>query len=296
MNKLQHWFLATRPWSFTMTLISVSGGAALAAVEGGVSGCLFFHTAGGVVFMHAGTNLMNDYYDVKYGVDTESAETAKYRPHIIILGVAPARQVLHAAVGFFAAAVVIGLYLTYVSGWAVFWIGVIGVLAGVGYTAPPMKYKYLGLGELSVFLMWGPLMVEGAYYVQRQSLSFDALLVSIPFGTLVALVLFANNIRDIRHDGSRHIRTIAMALGPKLGIHAYLFLVVLAYAVTLLLTLTGVLTPWGLLVFLSLPVAVKLLRQMETCIPSDADARTAQLDTAFGLLLVAGLIIQGIIG
>lgn len=87
-----------------------------------------------------------------------------------------------------------------------------------------------------------------------------------------------------------------MALGPKLGIHAYLFLVVLAYAVTLLLTLTGVLTPWGLLVFLSLPVAGKLLRQMETCIPSDADARTAQLDTAFGLLLVAGLIIQGIIG
>lgn len=296
MNKLQHWFLATRPWSFTMTVISVSVGAALAGNVGGFSWFLYLLTAVGVVFMHAGTNLMNDYYDVRYGVDTESAETTKYRPHIIILGVAPARHVFYTAVGFFAAATVIGLYLTYLSGPMVLLIGVIGVLAGVGYTAPPMKYKYLGLGELSVFLMWGPLMVEGAYYVQRHALSFDALLVSIPFGTLVALVLFANNIRDIEHDDSQHIRTIAMALGPKLGIQAYLLLMVFAYAVTLVLTLTGVLTPWGLLVFLSLPVAVKLLRQMEAGIPSDADARTAQLDTVFGILLVAGLVIQGITG
>jgi 1,4-dihydroxy-2-naphthoate octaprenyltransferase len=271
-------------------------GAALAAIEGGISWPLYFLTALGVVLMHAGTNLMNDYYDVRYGVDTESAETAKYRPHIIILGVVPARQVLYAAFGSFAAAAAIGLYLTYTSGPMVLWIGVIGVLAGVGYTAPPMKYKYIGLGELSVFLMWGPLMVEGAYYVQRHSLSLDALLVSIPFGTLVALVIFANNIRDIEHDRSQHIRTVAMALGPRLGIHAYLLLMAFAYAVTLILTLTGVLTPWGLLVFLSLPVAIKLLRQMEACVPSDADARTAQLDTAFGLLLVAGLVIQGLAG
>jgi 1,4-dihydroxy-2-naphthoate polyprenyltransferase len=296
MERLRHWFVATRPWSFTMTVISVSVGAALAAIEGGISWFLFFLTAIGVVFMHAGTNLVNDYYDVKSGLDTESAETAKYRPHVIVHGLIPARQVLFAAYGLFAAASAIGLYLTYQSGWAVLWIGIIGVLAGIGYTAPPMKYKHVALGELSVFLMWGPLMVEGAYYVQRHALSLNALLVSIPFGTLVALVIFANNIRDIEQDRSMHIRTIAIMLGNRLGIHAYLLLMVFAYVVTLILTLTGVLTPWGLLVFLSLPVAVKLLRQMETCIPSDADARTAQLDTAFGILLVAGLIIQGLTG
>jgi 1,4-dihydroxy-2-naphthoate octaprenyltransferase len=71
---------------------------------------------------------------------------------------------------------------------------------------------------------------------------------------------------------------------------------ILAYLSTLTITLLGVLTPWGLLVFLSLPLAIKLLRQMETSIPADADAQTAKLDTAFGVLLVAGLVIQRLMG
>ena len=296
MGLLKNWFLSTRPWSFTMTLISVSVGSALAAIDGGFSWPLYLLTAFGAVLMHAGTNLVNDYYDTRFGVDSEEAETAKYRPHVIVQGLIPARQVLTAGLASFALAAAIGLYLTWVSGPTVLFIGVIGVIAGLGYTAPPMKYKYVALGELSVFLMWGPLMVEGAYYVQRRALSFDAFLVSIPFGTLVALVLFANNIRDIEHDRKQHIKTIAMMLGPKAGIHAYLALVCLAYATTLAIALSGVLTMWGLLVFLSLPVAVKLLRQMERQIPSDADARTAQLDTAFGILLVTGLVIQGFVG
>jgi 1,4-dihydroxy-2-naphthoate octaprenyltransferase len=175
-------------------------------------------------------------------------------------------------------------------------IGLIGVLAGIGYTAPPMKYKYFALGEVSVFLMWGPLMVEGAYYVQRHILSVNALLISIPFGILVALVIFANNIRDIEHDSREHIKTVAIWLGPKAGIHVYLAIMLLAYISTLIITLSGVLTPWGLLVFLSLPLAIKLLRQMETSIPADADAQTAKLDTAFGVLLVAALVIQRLMG
>jgi 1,4-dihydroxy-2-naphthoate polyprenyltransferase len=296
MDLLKNWFLSTRPWSFTMTIISVSVGSALAAIAGPFSWTLYLLTAIGAVLMHAGTNLINDYYDTKYGVDTVDAETAKYRPHVIVHGLIPARQVLGAGILCFAVASCIGVCLTLESGWTVLWIGLIGVIAGIGYTAPPMKYKYLALGELSVFLMWGPLMVEGAFYVQRHALSLDAFLVSIPFGVLVALVIFANNIRDIEHDRQQNIRTIAMMLGPRAGIHAYLALMAVAYLTTFAMAITGVLTLWGLLVFLSLPLAVKLLRQMETEVPSDADALTAKLDTAFGILLVAGLVIQGFTG
>jgi len=246
--------------------------------------------------MHAGTNLLNDYYDVKNGLDTLSAATVQYRPHPIVHGLLPAEQVRLVAYGLFGAACAIGLYLTFVSGWMVLCIGLIGVLAGIGYTAPPMKYKYIALGEVSVFLMWGPLMVEGAYYVQRHILSVNALLISIPFGVLVALVIFANNIRDIEHDSREHIKTVAIFLGPRTGIHVYLAIMLLAYISTLIITLSGVLTPWGLLVFLSLPLAIKLLRQMETSIPADADAQTAKLDTAFGVLLVAALVIQRLVG
>lgn len=296
MELLKNWFLSARPWSFTMTLISISVGAALAAIAGPISWPLFLLTAIGAVLMHAGTNLVNDYYDTKFGVDTIDAETAKYRPHVIVHGLIPAGQVLAAGIMCFVIAAAIGLYLTVTCGMTVLYIGVIGVIAGLGYTAPPMKYKYVAMGELSVFLMWGPLMVEGAYFVQRRALSFDAFLVSIPFGVLVALVLFANNLRDIEQDRKQHIRTIAMALGLKSGIHAYLAFMVTAYVTTFVIAVTGVLTLWGLLVFLSLPLAVKLLRQMETQVPSDADALTAKLDTAFGVLLVAGLVIQGLMG
>lgn len=296
MNPAATWFVATRPWSFTMTLISVSVGSVLAALDGAFSLGLFVLAAAGAVFMHAGTNLLNDYYDVRCGLDTETAATARYRPHAIVHGLLPAGQVAAAAWGLFAAATIIGIVLAFISGWMVLLIGLIGVLAGAGYTAPPMKYKHLALGELSVFLMWGPLMVGGAYYVQMQSLSPRALIVSIPFGVLVALTIFANNIRDIDDDRSRHIRTIAILLGPRRGIHAYLVLMALAYLSMLLIVFTGMLSPWALLVFLSLPLAWRLLSCMKNGIPPDADALTAQLDTAFGVLLVAALVIQGLVG
>jgi 1,4-dihydroxy-2-naphthoate octaprenyltransferase len=176
----------------------------------------------------------------------------------------------------------------------VLWIGAVGLLAGLTYTAPPFRYKYIALGEISVFLMWGPLMVEGAYFVQRQVFDFNALLVSLPFGVLVALVLLANNIRDIDHDRSRHIHTLATLLGHRNGLHAYLLLMVTAYAGMLILA--GILTPWVLIIFLSLPLAIGLLKQMVRAVPADADAQTAKLDTAFGLLLVLSLVLEGLIG
>jgi 1,4-dihydroxy-2-naphthoate octaprenyltransferase len=172
----------------------------------------------------------------------------------------------------------------------------VGLLAGLTYTAPPLKYKYVALGEVSVFLMWGPLMVEGAYFVQRQSLSLQAFWVSLPFGVLVALVLLANNIRDIDHDRRRGIRTLAIVLGHRLGLRTYRSLMTLAYAGILALALTGVLTMWVLIIFASLPLAIQLLRQMARAIPANADALTAKLDTAFGLLLVASLVIEGLVG
>jgi 1,4-dihydroxy-2-naphthoate octaprenyltransferase len=294
MNLYRNWFLASRPWSFTMTAISVSVGSAMAAIDGPFSWPFFFLTLISAVLMHAATNLINDYYDVKSGVDTVQAKTAHYRPHPLVEGLLPAEQVRLVAYLLYTMAAVIGLFLTLTRGLAVFWIGVVGLLAGLTYTAPPFRYKYVALGEISVFLMWGPLMVEGAYFVQRQAFDLNALLVSMPFGVLVALVLLANNIRDIDHDRSRHIHTLATLLGHRKGLYAYMLLMVLAYAGMLILA--GILTPWVLIIFVSLPLAIGLLKQMLHAVPADADAQTAKLDTAFGLLLVASLLLEGLIG
>lgn len=293
MSVYRNWFLASRPWSFSMTAISVGVGSAMAAIDGPFDWPLFVLALTSAVLLHAATNLSNDYYDVRHGLDTVEAATAQYRPHPLVEGLIPGEQIRWVAYGLFALAAIIGLYLAAVRGMVIFWIGITGLLAGMTYTAPPLKYKYVALGEISVFLMWGPLMVEGAYYVQRQTLSLQALWVSLPFGALVALVLLANNIRDINHDRTRKILTLAILLGRRGGLCVYLLLMAAAYAG--ILALANALTPWVLIIFLTLPLAVRLLRQMIHAVPNDADAQTAKLDTAFGLLLVASLVLEGLI-
>jgi 1,4-dihydroxy-2-naphthoate octaprenyltransferase len=201
-------------------------------------------------------------------------------------------QVRMAAYLLYLLAAAIGLFLAATRGILVLFLGLIGTAAGITYTAAPLNYKYKALGEFSVFLMWGPLMVTGAYYVQQQNVSADALLISIPFGVLVALVLLANNMRDVAYDRSKGIQTLAIMLGERKGISVYLGLIVAAYLAVVVMAVVGPLTLWSLIVLLSTPLAVKLLRQMVHHIPLDADAQTAKLDTAFGLLLVLSLVVK----
>ena len=294
MNIYRNWFLASRPWSFSMTAISVSVGSALGAIDGSFSWALYLITLIAAVLLHAATNLINDYYDVKSGVDTQEVSTAQYRPHPLVEGKLAAGHVKAAAYVLYCLSILIGIYLAATRGWALMWIGLTGALASLSYTAPPLKYKYSAMGEVSVFLMWGPLMVAGAYFVQCQVFSMDAFWISIPFGALVALVLLANNIRDIKHDREKGILTLAIVLGQRKGLLLYSLLVVLAYMAIVLMSIFGPLYLWSLIVLLSLPLALRLLRLMMKQVPADADARTAQLDTAFGVLLVISLVLEGV--
>lgn len=293
MNVYRNWFLASRPWSFSMSAISVSVGATQAAIDGSFSWFLYFVTLAGMITLHAATNLMNDYYDVLSGVDYQEASTAQYRPHPILEGKLKLIQVKITAWLLYGVTALIGVYVAVICGWPILWIGFIGFFASLTYTAPPFKYKYKALGEFSVFLMWGPLMVEGAYYVQRQMFSMEVFWVSLPFGMLVALVLLINNTRDIQHDRKKNIVTLPILINQNNGLRLYIFLIILAFLSVIWMSIFGPLDYWALLVLLSLPLAIRLLRQMLKEIPLDADAQTARLDTAFGVLLVLSLIPGG---
>ena len=294
MSRYRDWFLAMRPWSFTMSAISVSVGAALAATHGSFSWGLYLLTLVALVAVHGGVNLMNDFFDFRSGVDIEEVATARYRPHPLVEGRIYPMPVLWLSILLLGMGAVLGLMLAFLRGWEIFWIGLVGVAAGVFYTAPPFAYKYKALGELSVFLMWGPLSVEAAYFVQRQQLGWDAFWVSIPFGVLVALVLFANNLRDAETDGSARVSNLAILFGPENGPLVYAAMVLAALVSVVVMSVLGPLGPWSLIVLLSLPVAVRLLRVMVRGVPPDADARTAQLNTVFGILLVISLALEAL--
>jgi 1,4-dihydroxy-2-naphthoate octaprenyltransferase len=291
---LKIWFLATRPWSFTMTAISVGVGGAVAALDGAFDVWLFLLTLVGAVCVHGATNLINDYFDYKSGVDRPGAPTTLYRPHPLVQGLISPRAVLWVSAGLYAIAAIIGLALLALKGAGLLWFILVGAIASFFYTAGPVKYKYLALGELAVFLMWGPVIVGGTYFVQRGSLSLDAVLISVPFGLLVALVLLANNLRDIDYDRSAGIATLGTLLGQQKTRVLYQGLILLAYLAIALLIALKILSPWGVLVFFSAPVAFRLIRTLQREIPNDADARTAQLDTLFGVWLIIGLILEKI--
>jgi 1,4-dihydroxy-2-naphthoate octaprenyltransferase len=291
---LKIWFLATRPWSFTMTAISVGVGGAVAALDGAFDVWLFLLTLVGAVCVHGATNLINDYFDYKSGVDRPGAPTTLYRPHPLVEELIFPQTVLTISLILYAIAAMIGLELIRLKGAGLLWFILVGAIASFFYTAGPIKYKYLALGELAVFLMWGPVIVGGTYFVQRGSLSPDAVLISVPFGLLVALVLLANNLRDIDYDRSAGIATLGTLLGQQKTRVLYQGLILLAYLAIALLIALKILSPWGVLVFFSAPVAFRLIRTLQREIPNDADARTAQLDTLFGVWLIVGLILEKI--
>jgi 1,4-dihydroxy-2-naphthoate octaprenyltransferase len=294
-SKLRDAFIATRPWSFIMSLISVSVATLLAAQDGPIAWGWFCLVCIGIVCFHAMANVFNDYFDTYYHVDQPDSPTAQYRQQPILSGMFTPRQLLMEGVLLSAATIAIGLTLSVARSMIVFWIGLIGFASSLFYTAGPIKYKYLAWGEVSVFLMWGPLMFEGAYAVQRHAISGKALIVSIPFGLLVSLVLLANNIRDIAYDSRQGIKTIGIALGGRRSIFLYAAIIIISYMCIIGMVLGGILSAWGFIVLLSLPMAVMLIRTFARHVPEAADAETAQLNTLFGMLLIVALILERIV-
>jgi 1,4-dihydroxy-2-naphthoate octaprenyltransferase len=291
-DQIKKYIIATRPWSFTMSLISVSVGTLLAAQEGPVSWAWYALTAAGITVFHAAANVINDYFDTLYHVDQPDSPTAKYRPQPILSGMLTSRQLLGEAVVLFALTFVIGMTVAVVVSWHILWIGVVGFLTSVFYTAAPIKFKYRAFGEIAVFMIWGPLMIEGAYAMQRQALSLKAFVISIPFGILVALVLFANNMRDIAYDSRQEVRTLGILLGRHRSYLLFTGLIVLAYAYVLGMILMGIMSVWGLLIFLSVPNAIRLLKTFKAKIPDTADALTAKFNTVFGILLILAIFLE----
>ena len=289
-------FLATRPWSFSMTFSSVTVGTLVAYLAvGKVSLPFYLIVLGGMIAFHAATNLINDYYDVKHNVDRMGAPTTKYRPHPVAAGAEPASTIRNWSAAFYGLTLLAALYLSTVTGWVVLALAAMGVVGSFLYTADPVVLKGKGLGEVTVFLMWGPLVPLGAYYVQTSTLSVVPVLVSLPVGFLVAEVLLANNIRDIEYDGGVGMRTVPVIFGKAGGVGLYKALLVASYAFVPVAILAGVLPVWSLAVFLTAPEARGLARMFGAVVPDNADPRTAGLALKYSLLYMASMALQALV-
>ncbi len=288
---LRTWFIATRPWSLVMTFVSTCLAGILAYSYGSFSIILFMLTMVGLLIAHTASNMANDWYDVKDGVD-ENAPTAEYRPHPLLFGEIDKTSYKRVVWALFFASLVIGVYLTYIQGYMVLVFTALGLFFGVFYTAGPIKLKHHSLGEISTFLAFGPLMVGGAFYAISGQFSWTPILASTPIGLLVALVLLANNIRDKDFDANVGISTLATGIEEKTGMSYYTTLLGSAYLSTLVLIAINVFSPFAFLSFASLPKALGILKEFNVKVPLTSDMQTAQLALHFGVLLTLGELIK----
>jgi len=269
-----------------MTFVSVSLAGILAYGSGSFNVFLFLATMVGLMLAHLASNMANDYFDVKHGVDKAESPTSQYRPHPFLTGEIPRGSFKTAVVGMYVVALSIALALAWFRGLTVLVFTALGLFFGVFYTADPVVYKKRSLGELAVFMVWGPLMVGGSYYVLTGSVDFAPMLVSAPIGLLVALVLLANNLRDVEYDREVGVETIVRSKAQGLNLYKGLLLVI--YASTIALVAAGLLSPLSLITLYTVREAKGIVAVFEKEVPPTADPMTAGLAFNFGRLLLAG--------
>ena len=283
------WWLALRPWSFTISLAPVLAGTSLAGLDGyPLQLGLVLAALAGSVLIHAGTNLQNDVGDFRRGADL----VGRIGPRRATTeGWLSARQVQGAATLCFALAVIPGFYLAVVGGWPIVAVGIASIAAGAAYTAGPRPIAYTGWGEFFVLVFFGLVAVCGMYYLQSGALTVGALLAGAAVGALASAVLVVNNLRDIDSDRRIGKNTLAVQRGRGFTIWEYAALMLAPFALVVWLAIEER-QIWLLAPLVLLPQAAALWLQIKRnpagAWLNAALATTAKLGLAFAVLLSLG--------
>jgi 1,4-dihydroxy-2-naphthoate polyprenyltransferase len=285
------WWLAARPKTLPIAIAPVVVGTAAAMTEVVFRAGPAFAALLGALLLQIGANIANDYFDFKKGADTD----ARVGPlRVTQAGLLTPRQVASGMALVFGLAALVGIYLIWAGGWLVAVIGILAILAALAYTGGPFPLGYNGLGEVFVFLFFGLAAVCGTYYVQAQAISAVALWAAIPLGALAMAVLTVNNLRDIETDRASGKRTLAVRLGETGAVKEYWIFLGLAYLAPLGAFLSGAVSVWVMLTWLSLPLAVRLAKQVSVTRGHALNlllAKTSRLELVFAVLFAVGLIV-----
>jgi 1,4-dihydroxy-2-naphthoate octaprenyltransferase len=261
IDAVSRWLLITRACVFSMTLTSgLIGGLLAAATAPHPQWGWFALALLGLVIAHASNNMINDYFDTTGGVDTEGYTRTLYAPHPLFSGLISKNGLRAAIVACNLLDLAIGLVLLRARGWPVAAFALAGLFVSVFYVAPPLKLKHHGLGEPGVFLVWGPLMICGTYYITAGTLPWWTWVASIPYAIVVTTVLIGKHIDKYEQDRARGIHTLPVLLGRTPSLRLNQALMIGFYVTVLALVARGVLG-WGvLLVVAALPRLVEVLR------------------------------------
>ncbi|HUQ77801.1 MAG TPA: prenyltransferase [Patescibacteria group bacterium] len=272
----------TRLPFLSATIVPVVLGIVIAARQGSFDLLTAILTVIGSAFVQLGLNVANDVFDSVQGADEANVTPTQFSggSRVIQYGLVSFRQMAGLATGFYVAAGLIGLVLLALRGSPeLLIIGVAGFIVSIGYTAPPLKFVYRGLGEIAVAVGFGPLMLLGAYVVQtRGALSWEPFVASLPIALLVMLILYVNEIPDRRGDARVGKRTLPVRLSKVTVIAGYRIAAIAAYVILVGGVAVGLLPVPTLLALLTIPLALQVSRGLGP-----------NYDNPYGLMAIMGV-------
>lgn len=295
MSKLKVWLEELRlPFMTASVPVALLGGLIAWKMTGHIDVLLLALAAIGAFFMHAGTNVINDYFDHKSGCDEINVRFV--RPfgggsRIIQKGLLSPKEVYYGAISFFVIGSIIGLYLAYVSGWQLLVIGIIGLISGYFYVDTRLNLASRGIGEFLVGLNYGTLMVMGSFFVQTGWFALEPFVASLPIALLIAALLWINEFQDLEADVAVGKRHLVSRLGRRRAAQAYSYMIALAYASLLVGIVMGLLPVESLVALVGIPIAARSAivasRHYDDTLPlAPANAGTIMLHFIFVLVLI----------
>ena len=308
VDPVSRWLVISRASVLPMTLTAAAIAGLLAAYQDeNVRWGLFALATVGLVLAHVANNLMNDLFDLEVGADADTYPRALYAPHPVLSGTISRRGLLTAAIAINAADLAILIVLFVFRGWPMIAFALGGFLLSVAYTAPPVRLKKHGLGEPTVLVVWGPLMVGGAYYAATGHFPFGVFVTSLAYALLCTAVLMGKHIDKIPWDAPDGTHTLPVLLGERKARALTQGMMASFYVLVVLLVGTGTLPIAALLVLLALPKLAKVWGPFSQPKPAEPPenfpiwplwfAALAFVHTRrAGGLLVLGLIVGVILG
>ncbi len=299
MTKIFSWVVIMRLPFLSATLVPIFVGAAIAKFAGyPIQWGWLALTALGGSLLQIGTNTSNDYFDHTSGTDeinyNYSNKGLNGGGRGIQMGLISPGGMLKLAIVTFGLSALVGIPLIFKAGSPILWLGLIGFLSGLFYTAPPFKFSSRkGLGELLIGLNFGPLMVAGSALVQTGILLPEAFLIGIPIGLLIAAVVYVNEFPDHDSDKESGKNTLIVVLGPEKARAGYVSLVVGAFLSIIALVLSEKLPQETLISLLAAYFGFRaiqtLYKHYNSRLLEPANWGTIIMHTVTGLLLFIGL-------
>ncbi len=248
VDPISRWLILGRVSVVIMSLISAIIGGLLTIRDGHFDPWLLALVAIGLVLAHIGSNLVNDFWDFQHGIDTPDSPRATYGPHPFTDNSGSKREFVVVTFVTLAIATAIGVYLVAEAGPEVLIFALGGAFVLLFYSGGPIPLKYFGMGEIAVFIVWGPLMIGGSYYVLAEELPTWVLLASVPYGLGVTTVLFGKHLDKLQFDKDKGIRTMPIVLGEKLSRYVTIALSVGMYLSTMALAVWQEMWALGLVI------------------------------------------------